>query len=204
MSSNFSWFLRFVIYIPLTVAILFMVSYGYLTSRFESNFNQCLQKIPLTQQNISSREMTSFVGCLKSKGNFFISRMMREERLYQYTQPKMQCELVGKWYVSDGYQEYWLTIQSNSQFFTEPLLNAKNQESGIILHKGIWSSVNKNTALQFFEGEYFWPIREYKVNWLSDRHFALVNILEDKQVFFYRKAPMDQKCNESQSVTKSN
>lgn len=129
--------------------------------------------------------------------------MMREERLYQYTQPKMQCELVGKWYVSDGYQEYWLTIQSNSQFFTEPLRNAKVQDE-TILRKGIWSSVNKNTALQFFEGEYFWPIREYKVNWLSDRHFALVNILEDKQVYFYRNSPLDQACSNSKNITKSN
>jgi hypothetical protein len=92
VSSNFSWFLRFVIYIPLTVAILFMVSYSYLTSRFDKNFSECLQKVPLNQQNVSAREMTSFVGYLKSKGNFFISQMMREERLYQYTQPKMQCE----------------------------------------------------------------------------------------------------------------
>ncbi|WP_297924446.1 hypothetical protein [uncultured Agitococcus sp.] len=203
MSSNFSWFLRFVIYIPLTVAILFMVSYSYLTSRFDKNFSECLQKVPLNQQNVSAREMTSFVGCLKSKGNFFISRMMREERLYQYTQPKMQCELVGKWYVSDGYQEYWLTIQSDSRFFTEPLRNAKVQNE-TILNKGIWSSADKQTAIQFFDGEYFWPIHEYKMNWLSDRHFALVNILEDKQIYFYRNSSLDQVCSNSKNITKSN
>ena len=203
MSGNFRWFLRFIIYIPLVIALIISLSYSYLTSKFEQNFSACLVQVPIDAQNKSPRDVAAFVGCLKSKGNFFISRMMREERLYQYTQPKMQCELVGKWYVSDGYQEYWLTIQSDSRFFTEPLRNAKVQNE-TILNKGIWSSADKQTAIQFFDGEYFWPIHEYKMNWLSDRHFALVNILEDKQVYFYRKAPMDQKCNESQSVTKSN
>ena len=191
MSGNFRWFLRFIIYIPLVIALIISLSYSYLTSKFEQNFSACLVQVPIDAQNKSPRDVAAFVGCLKSKGNFFISRMMREERLYQYTQPKMQCELVGKWYVSDGYQEYWLTIQSDSRFFTEPLRNAKVQNE-TILNKGIWSSADKQTAIQFFDGEYFWPIHEYKMNWLSDRHFALVNILEDKQIYFYRNSSLDQ------------
>ena len=42
MSRNFSWFLRFVIYIPLATLIVIMSSYSYLTHKFESNLEACL------------------------------------------------------------------------------------------------------------------------------------------------------------------
>lgn len=196
MSNNFKWFLRFIIYIPLTIALLVSLSYSYLTSRFEQNFSECLVKTPISATNKSPREIDAFVGCLKSKGNFFISQTMREERLYQYAKPKKQCEFIGKWHVSEGYREYWLTIEPDSHFFIEPMLMGKTNtnQKDIIQRTGIWSSVNKQTAIQFFDDEYFWPINEYKVEWLSDKHFLISNILTDKQAFFFRHTPLDAEC----------
>jgi hypothetical protein len=179
MSGNFRWFLRFIIYIPLTIALFFSLSYSYLTSKFEKNFSSCLVQIPISAQNKSPRDVAAFVGCLKSKGNFFISRIMREERLYQYAQPKMQCEFIGKWHVSEGYREYWLTIEPNSRFFIESKSMAKTEPKSLIQTTGVWSSATKQAAIQFFDDEYFWPINEYKVEWLSDKHFMLSNILTE-------------------------
>ena len=135
----------------------------------------------------------------KVKAIFFTSKIMREERLYQYAQPKMQCEFIGKWHVSEGYKEYWLTIEPNSHFFIEPMLMNHPEQKGIIQKIGIWSSVTKETAIQFFDDEYFWPINEYKIEWLSDKHFMLFNILTDKQVFFFRHTPLDASCQDNVS-----
>jgi|GEM_PF-2018719 len=199
MSGNFRWFLRFIIYIPLTIALVISLSYSYLTSKFEKNFSSCLVQIPISAQNKSPRDVAAFVGCLKSKGNFFISRIMREERLYQYAQPKMQCEFIGKWHVSDGYREYWLTIEPNSHFFIESKSMAKTEPKSLIQTTGVWSSVTKQTAIQFFDDEYFWPINEYKIEWLSDKHFMLSNILTNKQAFFFRHTPLDASCQDNVS-----
>lgn len=199
MSGNFRWFLRFIIYIPLVIALIISLSYSYLTSKFEQNFSACLVQVPIDAQNKSPRDVAAFVGCLKSKGNFFISRIMREERLYQYAQPKMQCEFIGKWHVSEGYREYWLTIEPNSRFFIEPKSMAKTESKSLIQTTGVWSSATKKTAIQFFDDEYFWPINEYKVEWLSDKHFMLSNILTDKQAFFFRHTPLDASCQDNVS-----
>ena len=204
MSSNFSWFLRFVIYIPLTVAIFITVYYSYLNNSFEKNFAECSQQVRIGYEHRAVKDVANFVGCLKSKGNFFTSAIMREERLFQYAQPKMQCEFIGSWYVSDLYKEYWINIDKDGRFFTELTLSDNKRGISLKHRSGVWSSTDHKTAIIFYDDEYFWPIREFRVSWLSDRHFVLTNILEDKQVYFYRKAPMDQKCNESQSVTKSN
>ena len=199
MSGNFRWFLRFIIYIPLVIALIISLSYSYLTSKFEQNFSACLVQVPIDAQNKSPRDVAAFVGCLKSKGNFFISRIMKEERLYQYAQPKMQCEFIGKWHVSEGYKEYWLTIEPNSHFFIEPMLMNHPEQKGIIQKIGIWSSATKETAIQFFDDEYFWPINEYKIEWLSDKHFMLSNILTDKQAFFFRHTSLDASCQDNVS-----
>ena len=199
MSGNFRWFLRFIIYIPLTIALVISLSYSYLTSKFEKNFSSCLVQIPISAQNKSPRDVAAFVGCLKSKGNFFISRIMREERLYQYAQPKMQCEFIGKWHVSEGYKEYWLTIQADNRFFIEPMYLGRDQgdKKSLVERTGVWSSSSKEKALQFFDDEYFWPINEYDIEWLSDKHFALSNILTEKHAFFHRSTPPDASCIES-------
>lgn len=199
MSGNFRWFLRFIIYIPLAIALFFSLTYSYVTSKFEQNFSSCLAQIPISAQNKAPRDVAAFVGCLKSKGNFFTSKIMREERLYQYAQPKMQCEFIGKWHVSEGYKEYWLTIEPNSHFFIEPMLMAHTNQKTIIQKTGIWSSATKETAIQFFDDEYFWPINEYKIEWLSDKHFMLSNILTDKQAFFFRHTPLDESCQDNVS-----
>lgn len=202
MSSNFSWFLRIILYIPLSIAILFIMTYNYLTNQFEKNFNTCLISTPISQTNKSPRQVANFVGCLKSKGNFFVSRIMREERLYQMVQPKIQCEFIGKWYVSEGYKEYWLSIMPDSRFKVEPMLYSTNGQQPVIIRQGIWSSSDKNTAIQFFDEEYFWPINEYKVKWLSDKHFSLTNILTDQYAYFYRNSPVDESCVEQKIVKK--
>lgn len=194
MSNNFKWFLRFILYIPLSIALFLILSYSYLTSRFEQNFSECLAQTPISATNKSPREVDAFVGCLKRKGNFFISRTMREERLYQYAKPKIQCEFIGKWHVSEGYKEYWLTIEPNSHFFIEPMLLNDKEHKQLIEKTGVWSSLNKQTAIQFFDDEYFWPINEYKVEWLSEKHFSMSNILTDKQAFFFRHTPLYAEC----------
>ena len=196
MSRNFSWFLRFIIYIPLAIAIFFMTSYSYLTSRFDSNFQTCSALIPISNNNRSPRAVADFVGCLKSKGNFFISRIMREERLYQYAQPKMQCQFIGKWHVSDLYKEYWITIDKDGRFFIEPMPYGRKDQAAVSEHRGLWSSTDKNTAIQFFDDEYFWPIKEYRVEWLSESHFALKNQLWDEQnhAIFFRSTPLSDQC----------
>jgi hypothetical protein len=43
MSSNFSWFLRFIIYIPLMTSIVVLSCYFYLTNKFDRNLDECLQ-----------------------------------------------------------------------------------------------------------------------------------------------------------------
>jgi len=196
VSRNFSWFLRIILYIPLSIALLITLGYSYFSSKFEQNFNQCLVQVPLSQNSKTPRQVANFVGCLKNKGNFFISKIMREERLYQMTQPKMKCAFIGKWYVSDGYKEYWLTIHADSRFTTEPVLYSTNGQKPIISRQGIWSAAEKNTVIQFFDDEYFWPINEYKVKWLSDRHFAITNILTEQYAYFYRNTPMNTTCSE--------
>ncbi|MCB1673104.1 MAG: hypothetical protein KDI00_00395 [Pseudomonadales bacterium] len=197
MTNNFRWFLRFIIYIPLTIALFFTLGYSYFNSRFEQNFSECLAQTPISATNKSAREVDAFVGCLKKKGNFFISNIMHEERLYQYAKPKIQCDFVGKWHVSEGYKEYWLTIEPDSRFFVEPMMMARSEQKNTIEKTGIWSSVNKNTAIQFFDGEYFWPINEYKIEWLSDKHFLMTNPLQEKQAFFFRHTPINKDCQET-------
>ena len=199
MSNNFRWFLRFIVYIPLSIALFLTMSYSYLTSQFEKNFEACLVQVPISQDKKTAREVSNFVGCLKSKGNFFISKIMREERLYEYAQPKMQCEFIGKWHVSEGYKEYWLTIQADNRFFIEPMYLGRDQgdKKSLVERTGVWSSSSKEKALQFYDDEYFWPINEYKIEWLSDKHFALSNILTEKNAFFHRSTPPDASCIES-------
>ena len=80
MSGNFRWFLRFIIYIPLAIALFFSLTYSYVTSKFEQNFSSCLAQIPISAQNKAPRYVAAFVGCLKSKGNFYTSKNMSEER----------------------------------------------------------------------------------------------------------------------------
>lgn len=199
MSNNFRWFLRFIVYIPLSIALVVAISYSYLTKSFEKNFEACLVQVPISKNQKTARDVSNFVGCLKSKGNFFISKIMREERLYEYGQPKMQCEFIGKWHVSEGYKEYWLTIQADNRFFIEPMYLGRNQDKqkSQIERTGIWSSSTKKQALQFFDDEYFWPINEYKIEWLSDRHFLLSNALTETNAFYHRSTPLDASCVES-------
>jgi len=124
---------------------------------------------------------------------------MREERLYQYAQPKMQCQFIGKWHVSDLYKEYWITIDNNGRFFIEPMLYGRQSQTNVGERRGTWSSINRNTAIQFFDDEYFWPINEYKVEWLSDSHFALKNQFWDtpSHAIFFRSSPVSEQCKRS-------
>lgn len=202
MSRNFSWFLRIILYIPLSIALFLTIAYSLIAARFEQNFNTCLAEVHFEQEQKTPRQVANFVGCLKAKGNFFTSYLMKEERLYQMVQPKIQCEFIGKWYVSEGYKEYWLTIDANSRFIIEPMMLMQNKMPNLVQEKGIWSAADKNTVIKFVDEEYFWPIHEYEVKWLSDRHFALTNILTDQYAYFYRNSPIDKTCSEQKTVNK--
>lgn len=48
MSSNFSWILRFIIYIPLMTSIVVLGCYFYLTNKFDRNLDECLQDETIT------------------------------------------------------------------------------------------------------------------------------------------------------------
>ena len=54
-------------------------------------------------------------------------------------------------------------------------------------------------TIQFFDDEYFWPINEYKVEWLSDSHFALKNQFWDtpSHAIFFRSSPVSEQCKRS-------
>ena len=121
MSSNFSWFLRFIIYIPLSVSGLFILFYLYLTSAFDRNLDACLKNPSMIPSATDRKKMVPFIGCLKKKSNFFLTKVMDENRLYQYAYPKVPCGFVGKWHVSTEVNEYWLTITHDATFSVEPI-----------------------------------------------------------------------------------
>ena len=78
MSSNFSWFLRFIIYIPLSVSGLFILFYLYLTSAFDRNLDACLKNPSMIPSATDRKKMVPFIGCLKKKSNFFLTKVMDE------------------------------------------------------------------------------------------------------------------------------
>lgn len=72
MSGNFRWFLRFIIYIPLVIALIISLSYSYLTSKFEQNFSACLVQVPIDAQNKSPRDVAALWAASKVKVIFLL------------------------------------------------------------------------------------------------------------------------------------
>lgn len=197
MSRNFSWFLRFVIYIPLATLIVIMGSYSYLTHKFESNLEACLNIPSIVPSPTDRRKVVPFVGCLKKKSNFFLTKMMDENRLYQYAYPKVPCQFVGKWHVSADVNEYWQTINADATFSKAAIQYGKNLTIDTqVARTGLWSSITPETAIQFFDEEPLWPINQGSVDWLTENEFALHTIREGAKqtAYYHRHSPLDATC----------
>ena len=132
------------------------------------------------------KKMVPFVGCLKKKSNFFLTKMMDENRLYQYAYPKLPCAFVGKWHVSENMNEYWLTINADSTFFIKAIRYGQDEKSASRpLRTGVWSSTSPNIAIQFFDDSFFWPINQSSVEWVSKNYFLMNNGF-DQTLYFNR------------------
>ena len=193
MSSNFSWFLRFIIYIPLSVSGLFILFYLYLTSAFDKNLDACLKNPSMIPSATDRKKMVPFIGCLKKKSNFFLTKVMDENRLYQYAYPKVPCGFVGKWHVSTEVNEYWLTITHDATFSVEPITYGQEDKTPRLIRTGIWSSVKPNVVIQFFDDSFFWPINQSRVEWVTASNFVMHNGFEEAS-YFHRDSKMDTGC----------
>ncbi|MBH1971909.1 hypothetical protein FK216_10985 [Moraxellaceae bacterium AER2_44_116] len=194
MSSNFSWFLRFIIYIPLFVCVTFITLYVYLTGAFDRNIDACLKDPAIVPSVTDRKKMIPFVGCLKRKSNFFLTQAMDENRLYQYAYPKVPCNFVGKWHVSSEGNTYWLTITKDALFSMEMIKYGKEaKDEPHPVRTGVWSSVNPYVAIQFFDDTFFWPLNQSKVEWTTANKFVMHNGFQ--QVFYFnRNSVLDQTC----------
>ncbi|PTQ90298.1 hypothetical protein [Agitococcus lubricus] len=184
MSKNFSWFLRVVLYIPLCLVALFMAAYSTFSSSFDSNMQTCLQEVPNVIGNPDRKQIVPLVGCLKKKSNYFLSKAMKEERLYQYAYPKLPCYFIGKWYMSSGYKEYWLTIEPDASYRLEQLQYQTNlQQKLTFIHSGVWSNEN-DRVIRFMDNAQLWPIHDSKLRWSDSKHFILYDDLDEPSYFF--------------------
>jgi hypothetical protein len=61
---------------------------------------------------------------------------------------KCNVNFIGKWHVSEGYREYWLTIEPNSHFFIEPMLMANHPNKKVSFKKQAYG-VRSLKKLQF-------------------------------------------------------
>lgn len=196
MSSNFSWFLRFIIYIPLSISIIIVLGYSYLTSRFDQNLQDCLQEMQVTPSPADRKRMVPFVGCLKKKSNFFLTKAMKEDRLYQYANPKLPCYFVGKWHVSTSLNEYWLTISPDASISMEAVSYMPDQEQKANrVRTGIWS-VDHGKVIQFADDSSFWPINESSLHIFDARHFAIHDTFGESTIA-YRHSELNPACTDA-------
>lgn len=194
MSSNFSWFLRFIIYIPLMTSIVVLSCYYYLTNKFDQNLDECLQYGTITPSTTDRKKMVPFVSCLKKKSNFFLTKMMDENRLYQYAYPKLPCSFVGKWHVSADMNEYWQTINKDASFVIEPIkYGNETKDTPLPLRTGVWSSATSSVVIQFLDDSFFWPINQSKLEWIGKNQFALHNGV-DSTFYYHRHSELDPSC----------
>ena len=153
-----------------------------------------MQYEAITPSATDRKKMVPFVGCLKKKSNFFLTKMMDENRLYQYAYPKLPCTFAGKWHVSADMNEYWLTINKNATFIIEPIkYTTETKDAPQLLRTGVWSSTSAKEAIQFFDDGFFWPINHYSVEWLTSNHFALNDGI-NPTVYYFRHSELDPTC----------
>ena len=193
MSRNFSWFLRIMIYIPLAISLVVVLGYSYLSGRFDKNIQACMQTMSVLPSPADRKAIVPFVGCLKKKSNFFLTKAMNEDRLYQYAYPKLPCYFVGKWHVSAPYREYWLTIEPNANVRMEKIPDKSGQEQkDSRVRTGIWSA-ERDKVLQFPDDASFWTLNESKLNIFDAKHFMLTDNL-DEPTYYYRHSEIAADC----------
>lgn len=148
-----------------------------------------MQEMPVLPSPADRKKIVPFVGCLKKKSNFFLTKAMKEDRLYQYAYPKLPCYFIGKWHVSTTYKEYWLTIDKDANTRLEQI--AQDQKN-ILVRTGLWSAEN-DKVLHFFDDVSFWPLNESKLHLFDVKHFMLTDNL-DEPTYFYRHSEPEADC----------
>ncbi len=181
------------IYLPLAFSIVLLAGYSYMTSAFDDHLQRCLQEVTDAPSPSNRKKMVPFVGCLKKKSNFFLSKIVNEDRLYQYANPKLPCSYIGKWHVSTAYKEFWLTIAANADTRIEQIQYLPNLEQKLTLvSTGIWSADN-GKVIQFADDGFFWPLNESKVRWYDVKHFVMYDSM-DEPSYFYRHSELEPNC----------
>lgn len=194
MSRNFSWFLRVVIYLPLTISALLLAVYFYVNNAFDVTLTTCLGEQKLNPEKVSRDQVYPFVQCLQRRNNFLVSDVMREERLYQYRNPRTPCQLVGQWSASHFNQEYVYDLQADSRFnvYTVNYLNREAASNRKLIKSGVWSS-SGDSLLQFPDNTYIWPLHEASLKWMDSNHFIFKDDSGDP-VYFFRTSPQLADC----------
>lgn len=90
--------------------------------------------------------------------------------------------------------EYWLTINKDATFTIEVIKYANEARyAPQPIRTGVWSSTSVKEAIQFYDDDFFWPINQYSVEWLTNNHFALHDGI-NPTVYYHRHSESDSTC----------